>query len=130
MSYSHTFVDQIQTAAGSAIAKTNSYSAGMLTGLDEAVPAAGSTTFLNFDVDVSEVESVFISCDRAVTVLVNDDGTPDATIALLADKPLIWRNDGYFSNPLGSVDITSLKVTVPSGDAANFRIEVLQDPTP
>lgn len=129
MSYKHSVQSTVQLV-GAPIQKTNDYTASMLTALDEAVPAAGATTFSNFDVDVSACASVVMLCDRAVTITINDDGTPDATISLLANKPLVWQNDGYFSNPLGNVDVTSIKVTVGSGDAANLRIEVLQDAIP
>lgn len=129
MTYQHTVKIDVQ-AVGSPLVKSNAYSASMLTALDETVPANGSTTFSNFDVDVSEVESLFMLSDTDVVVKVNDDGSPDATINLVADKPLIWQNDGYYSNPLGVVDVTSLKVTTPAGDDVAFRCEVLQNGIP
>lgn len=128
MSYTHAIRHDLQTV-GAAISKSNSYSANQVTALDETI-AAGNATFSNFDVDVSEVESLIMHCDRDVTITINDDGTPDATIALKANKPLVWTADGYYSNPLGSTDVTSIKYVLAAGDDATLRIEVLQDPSP
>ncbi len=127
--YQHSIHNIIQ-GAGITVDKTNNYSGSMLTGLDETIPANGSTTFSNFDVDVSEVISVFMLCDRDITLKINDDGTPDATINLWAGKPLYWTEDAYFSNPLGSVDCTSLKATLAAGEDASLQIEVIQDAIP
>jgi hypothetical protein len=108
----------------------NSYSAGMGTTLEETITGGGNQTFANFDVDVSECEALVMLCDRDITITVNDDGTPDATINLKADKVLTWTSDGYFSNPLGSVDVTSIKATLAAGADATLRIDVVQDPSP
>jgi len=108
----------------------NSYQAGMGTTLDETITGGGNQTFSNFDVDVSEVEALLMLCDRDITITINDDGTPDATISLKADVLLVWTSDGYFDNPLGVVDVTSIKVTLAAGDDARLRIDVIQDPSP
>lgn len=129
MSYSHQ-VKKTIFVNGQPIVGDNSYSANMSTGIDETIPAGAATTFSNFDVDVSEVESLVMLCDRDVTIAINDDGTPDATISLKAGKPLDWQADGYFANPLGSVDVTSIKATLAAGEDATLHLEVLQDPTP
>lgn len=71
--------------------------------------------------------SLVIKCDRDVVLTFNDDGTPDATVNLLANKPLVWTDDAYFSNPLGSTDITSFKATLASGDDATLLIDVIFD---
>lgn len=129
MSYRHTIQYLLQNV-GAAINKSNDYEANMVTAIEETIAGAGNQTFSNFDVDVSEVESLIMLCDRDITVTVNDDGSPDATISLKADKPLVWNNDGYYLNPLGTVDVTSIKATLAAGADATLRIEVLQDPTP
>lgn len=129
MSYQHTIAFDVQPV-GTPFRKSSSYSGSMITGLDETIPAAGATTFTNFDVDVSACVALFMLCDRAITITINDDGTPDATITLVANVPLVWTNDGYFSNPLGNVDVTSIKATLASGADASLRIEVVQDAIP
>jgi len=129
MSYAHNFAWDVQVLAGS-FRKSASYSGGTAAILDESIPAAGATTFSNFDVDVSAMASLFMLCDRDITITINDDGTPDATVDLLANVPLVWTNDGYFSNPLGSIDVTSIKATLAAGAAARLIIEAPQDAIP
>jgi hypothetical protein len=129
MSFQTTIAHTVNPASGNPVTDSNAYSAGQVTDLEETI-VAGDTVFSNFDVDVSEAEVVIIECDRDIIVKINDDGSPDATINLLAGKPCIWKADGYFLNPLGTVDVTSFKVTLAAGDDATFRIHVLQDPSP
>lgn len=112
------------------ITDSNAYSAGMGTTLEETVVGGTNVTYPNIDVDVSECEAVVMLCDRDIVITINDDGTPDATIALKANKALVWTSDGYFSNPLGSVDVTSIKATLAVGADATLRIDVIQDPSP
>jgi len=86
-------------------------------------------------VDISAVKAFGLKSTKAVTVTVNDDGTPDATIALAANVPLIWvaalAGTQYpTSNPLGSADITGMKVTNASGAAATVSFACLTDATP
>jgi hypothetical protein len=109
---------------------SNVYTAGQGTILEETIVGGTNVTYSNFDVDVSECEFVLISCTRDITLTINDDGTPDATINVLAGKPVVWKNDGYFLNPLGTVDVTSLKATLAAGTDAVLRINVGQDPSP
>lgn len=127
MTYSHK-VQHTITAVGVNVTDDNTYTAPMFTGLDETITGGGNQTFTNFDVDVSQVESLVMLCDRDITITVNDDGTPDATIALKAGKVLRWAPDGYFTNPLGSTDVASIKATLAAGADASLRIEVLQTP--
>lgn len=128
MSFTSNIAHTITPAAGNPVTSNNGYSAAMVTDIDEEI-SAGETTFSNIDVDVSHAELVILSCDADVEVTINDDGSPDATINLLAGKPLVWANDGYFANPLGETDVASVTVALASG-TANFRMHVLQDPTP
>lgn len=129
MPYTHNFAWDVQALAGS-FRKSSAYSGSIAAVLDETIPANASTTFSNFDVDVSAMASLFMLCDRDITVKVNDDGSPDATINLLANVPLVWTNDGYFTNPMGSVDATSIKATLAAGDDARLIIEAPQDAIP
>lgn len=128
MSFTHQ-IKHVVTVESRQLQDDNSYSAAQITSLDETI-AAGATTFSNFDVDVSEVESLVMLCDRDVAITINDDGSPDATINLKAGKMLVWTSDSYFTNPLGSVDVASFKATLAAGDDASLFISVTQDPTP
>ena len=126
MTYQHAIQNTLQTPGGS-VSKSNTYSGAQHTGFNDTITQGQDTTVANFAVDLSQMFSRVIQCDRDVTLTFNDDGTPDATIALLANKPLIWTEDAYFANPLGSTDITSFKATLASGDDATLLIDVLYD---
>jgi hypothetical protein len=103
-------------------------------GISEAV-AGSATTVLNIDTDVSAVIAFGIKCTVAASVGVNDavGGSPDETITLAANKPLVWvaGDDQYpASNPLGAVDVTALHVTVADPTAGTLEYKVLYDATP
>lgn len=130
MAFTTTIRHNVTPASGNPVSDANDYSAAQVTDIEETVPASGNIVINNFDVDVSEAEVVIIECDQNITLTINDDGTPDATVNVLADKPVIWKNDGYFLNPLGTVDVTSMKAANAGSTDATLRIHVLQDPTP
>ncbi len=125
MSYQHDVGFTLNTPGGT-VQKTNSYTGIQHAGFSDVIEAS-TTTVPNFSVDVSEVTGLVIQCDRDVVLTFNDDGTPDATINLLADKPLVWNDDSYFTNPLGVVDITSFKYVLAAGDDATLLIDVIYD---
>lgn len=124
--YLHTVTLTLDTPGGP-VSKTNTYDGNQHAGYSGTIPAGAATTIPNVSIDVSQMTSVVIQCDRDVVLTFNDDGTPDATVNLLANKPLVWGNDSYFSNPLGSVDITSFKATLASGEDATLLLDVTYD---
>lgn len=126
MSYQHQIQHTLSTPGGNA-GSNNSYSGAQHSGFNDTITQGQATTVPNFSVDVSAMVSLVIKCDRDVVLTFNDDGTPDATVNLLANKPLVWTDDAYFSNPLGSTDITSFKATLASGDDATLLIDVIFD---
>lgn len=92
--------------------------------------ATGQTAFLvNLAIDVSDLKSLFIVCDQAVTIKTNSSGAPDNTLTLIANQPLVWYNGSYYTNLL-TVDVTKIYVANSSGATANLYIFALQDPTP
>ena len=80
-------------------------------------------------IDVSQVVSVYIHSTQDITLETNDGTTPDDTISLTADVPLIWCTDCPYSNPL-TTDVTALYATNASGADAVLNIQVVQDGTP
>jgi len=110
--------------------KTFTYTAGTQMKWDETV-TGGSNIVVTTSIDVSAIVSLLIlSPTRNMTLTINDDGTPDATVNLLAGVPVVWSADVGGSNPLGSVDVTSFKAALAAGANADFMMIVLLDPTP
>jgi hypothetical protein len=104
-------------------------SAGLLNRYAEVVPGGSTDLEIACVIDVSELEGLYIKCDRALTIETNDGTTPDDTITLVAGEPLAWASGNNITCPLGT-DVTSIFVTLAAGDDATLEMEVLVDPTP
>jgi hypothetical protein len=59
------------------------------------------------------LQSIVLLSDKNMTVKINDDGSPDATISLVAGVPFIWNRSGsYYAYPFGSsASVSSLYIT-------------------
>lgn len=91
------------------------------------VPGSGSVT-IDVSVDVSKLNLVFISCDKTIDLVTNDDGTPDDEFTITADVPLVWTSDCGLPNPFASdADITSLKATRATAGDGTLYIKFLFD---
>jgi 1,4-dihydroxy-2-naphthoyl-CoA synthase len=121
------------------VSQSVSFGAGTIGGVVGAVVAeevvyfakelAASTTHeIGFAIDVSDVKVAAMECTQDVTVKTNNSTSPDDTIALKANQPLIWR----FGDPTAlflTVDTTKLFVIV-GGTAATFKAGVGLEATP
>ena len=118
-----------QDAGNESVTQQETITADGETNLDVAVPDSSTDLQANLAVDISELQSFYMSSDRDLTVKTNSSGTPDDTIALKANKPLIWTPNCGFSNPF-SADLTALFLTNASGTDATLQVRLLQDVTP
>lgn len=96
----------------------------------ETIPGGSTNLVVVLAVDVSALVSLFIYCDRALTIKTNSSGSPTSTIALRAGEPLHWHTNSYFANPLVAGDVTILYITLAAGADAILYWDDLQDPTP
>jgi hypothetical protein len=100
--------------------------------------ANGQTAFrVNLAIDVSQMKAIYIVSDKAVTIETNDSATPDETIVLQANVPLMWFAGPTVDTGGGAstmcplpTDITDLYFANASGSTATVRIRVAQDATP
>ena len=134
MSYTYRAGLTLSTDAGTFSSYTTDVTGTGIVKFEESCADAGSTV-ITVAVDISAVKAFGLKSTKAVTVTVNDDGTPDATVSLAANVPLIWvaslAGTQYpTDNPLGTVDITSMKVANASGAAATVSFACLTDATP
>jgi len=83
----------------------------------------------NVAIDFSAVKLLYIVSDQDLTIETNDGSSPDDTLTLVANKPLVWFEDCGYTNPL-SADVTAVYLTNASGTDATLNIKVLQDATP
>lgn len=78
---------------------------------------------------MSALASVYILSDQDLTLKTNSTGSPDDTIILTANKPVIWYAGCGWTNPL-TVDVTKFYLTNGGGTSATFRARFLYDSTP
>ncbi len=128
MSFSQTLAQSIR-AGGRDVAQNNTYEADAESSVDVSIPDSETDMLVNFALDVSQIEVIYIKSDRDLTLETNSGAAPDDTLNLVADVPYIWTKDSYFTNKL-TVDITALYATNASAAAAQLQIEVLHDATP
>lgn len=128
MAFSHTHTRSFSSGS-STVSSSKTYSADGEANLDATIPASSTNLQINVAVDVSELESLFILCDVAATIYVNDasTGSPTKTIPLAAGEAYQWPNGGETS-PLGASDVTEIFVTCSAGGTLQWRS--LVDPTP
>jgi hypothetical protein len=92
----------------------------------EVVIAPGASAFaVIFPIDASQVKSVVMWADAAMTVLTkNSGGSTVNTFALVANKPLIWQDGFPTTNPITGDCATLAVSSTPGG---NLYVYVLED---
>lgn len=108
------------------LAQTYTGSLGLT--LDETAAQSATTQFF-IAIDVSAVKAFVVTSDKAVTLKTNSSGSPDNTLALVANKPYEWNTDSYDTFKL-TTDVTSIYVVVAGGSAARIQLEAILDATP
>lgn len=88
--------------------------------IDEDVAASTTDQLLTIAIDVSEIESLIIFTDGALTVETNSSSAPAQTLTFAADKPLVWASGMPSSCPL-TTDVTALYFTNAGGSSVNIR---------
>lgn len=87
----------------------------------EVTVDTGDTETVMLSVDVSEVQSLFIISDKALTVHTNaTDGTGGQAIVLVANQAFSWRT-GAGANPLTPDITTGFFVHGPTSGSATVR---------
>lgn len=97
--------------------------------VDVTVPGGENEVEINWSLDITQAELIFILSDQDLTLKTNSSSEPGDTITLKADIPYFWMKDGGIDQPL-SVDVTKLYATRAEGEDANLQIRSLADATP
>ena len=117
------------SGGGLGLSKNVAYSNDEVNTLEVTVNASTTNLEVNCNIDVSQIKIIGMCANGTLTVKTNSTSAPDNTIALVADLPLLWTHNYYFSNPLGA-DVTKLYLTNAGSSAVVFQLVVLEDPTP
>ena len=128
MAFSQT-LDQTSSGASKPVTQSNTYTGSGQASVDETIADNTTDGVVDIAINVSEIKLLIMLSDQDMTIKTNSSGAPDDTISLLANVPLIWTSDSYYTNKL-TVDVTKLYVTNASGSDASLKIEVLVDATP
>jgi len=97
--------------------------------LDFTVAGATTDKRVLAAIDVSALKLLYILSDKDITIQTNDGTTPDNTLTITANKPLVWYSGCGLPNPL-TVDVVDIYVTNAGGTTATVNIRALQDATP
>lgn len=111
------------TGGATAISGVSASATGTLgTQIDVEVPASTTDQAFALALDVSELESVFLYTDGALTVEANDGTTPDYTLTMAANKPLAWASGMPWAvTAVLTDDTTVLYLTNGTGSAVTLR---------
>ena len=129
MAYTHSVGTVYKTAALTLTNTTDTYTSDGE--VNESFAVAASTTNYEVDIviDVSQIKSMVLYSDQAVTIKTNSTGTATDTIVLAAKKQVVWTTDHLESKPL-SGDVTKMYITNSNSTAANVIVSFLVDYTP
>lgn len=121
----------LQVLAGNTlISHTVVSSSSSLKSVEDTIADSATDFAINEMVDVTTLKSLYIVCDQDVTLETNDGTTPQETILLKKDQPLVWlSSNAYFTIPFAG-DVTGFFVTNASGATATLKMEILQDSSP
>jgi hypothetical protein len=117
------------TRTGETVSVSKEYTVEGEQNVDVEVPASTTNKEVNIDLDVSELKTLMILSDVAVTIKTNSSGSPDDTLTVPANTPVMWGNDTGITCPLGT-DVTKVYITNATTGAATVKIRAGYDATP
>jgi hypothetical protein len=98
--------------------------------VSQSVADAETDTQVTFALVEAEMQSFVVWSTVAMTLETNNGTTPDDDFTLAANKPVVWTNNGYLSNPITADITTDVFVTNASGSAGDLNIRAIIDATP
>jgi hypothetical protein len=112
------------TQDGIIVQSTFTYNADSEAGLNTVVPGLTTNQAVALTLTISEIRSMVMWSNEAVTIKTNSSGSPQDTFALVAGKPLMWDTDTWFPIPfLGNV--TEMFITNSGAQSATVVLRFL-----
>jgi hypothetical protein len=124
MAISHTAGISFSANNGTPTSFTVTQSSDGEINLDVTIAAAASSFAVVCAIDASQVKSILMYSDAAMTVVTKNGASTVDTFTLVANKPLFWQNGMPTSCPITG-DCTTLSVTSTPG--GNLKLYVLED---
>lgn len=78
---------------------------------------------------LTNLKSILITATGTCTLKTNSTSAPDDTFALDSDSGVVWNNQMAAAIPFAA-NVTTMYLTVPSGDPVTVEIDALFDSTP
>lgn len=118
------------TRSGESITKSVTVTADGEHNVDVTVNAATTDKQVDIALDVSEIQSLYISSDKDITIETNAvNAAGGNTLTVGADEPMVWYAGCGLTNPL-TADVTVMYITNAGASAATVKIRILEDVTP
>lgn len=130
MSFTHTNSFNWSGGGNNTVTKAVALSAGGEVNVDDTIATGQTNKAVAFALDISQLKSIYIVSDVAITLKTNDGSSPQESFTLTADYPLVWYlGCGLAVSALFAGDVTGLFVTNASGSTCNLKVRALTDPT-
>lgn len=126
MAITHSLAESYKGAGGVVVTSTvQTFSADSESNIDEAVVGI-STVFVALNLDKSNIVSILLYSDKALTVKTNSSSAPTDTIVLAAGVPRIW-NTGHVAgdNPIQADVTAGFYLVNAAAVTANFKMRCL-----
>ena len=98
MSFTHTVGTTYRTDAGTIINTSEAVVGTKNSGFDTQI-LPGVTATLSVAISASLLQSMMMWADQPITMMTNDPHTPQDTITLKANVPLVWTLNSWFPVP-------------------------------
>lgn len=129
MAFSFTLTELLQTPEGVLSQPVTSTGSGVQA-IDDTIDTAITDQLVNVAFALTVLKCFYFLSDQDVTLETNAaDHTGGDSIAIQANKPLVWQSGGYLANPFAFA-VTKIYLTNASGSTANYSCRVLTDATP
>jgi hypothetical protein len=126
MAFTHTVGTTYRTDAGTIINTSEAVVGTKNAGLDTQI-LPGVTTTLTVAISPPLLQSMLMFADQPITMMTNDPHTPQDTITLKANVPLVWTLNSWFPVPFKPNDITAVYITNNGSTSANVQIRLLSN---
>lgn len=127
MSFTHTYTVAVSRNSGAPVSKTITVTGGMEIAVSETISASSTDVEIDLNLDVSQVQGIYIVASAAMTIEWNDNAGAQGSFTLAADTPeIFWGGEGQ-TCPF-DVDVTSIFVTSSAGGL--LEIYAVVDATP
>ena len=121
MAITHTITRSFATSQGNPTTAEKTETINSESQYSESIADSTTDEEAPFLVDVSAAKTIMLNSDQDVTLEFNDGTTPDQTINLKANCPVIWHEDDVASCPIDQ-DTTKVFITNSSGSAAQVDL--------